>query len=289
MTSDSDVERDQCSSYPDPPARLGQQQERQEDRYQAAVEPGDQEESVVVFVRPAEGGEEEGAQGLAGAGVGGEEEGEVDGGEGGDGEEGGEDCDVTPPDTEVQPDTVMVPPYDWDTAHSAQSPLRLLSLTELSPQAPVREDHQPQSHHQHQVLPPRDQLGQVPEGSDTLDFIDVEEDGSGGVRAVKEELCLRSVLGNDPDTEPGQAGEEEEEGEEGRHYLETGEPEEARDEDQGQDLTKRHLDSSSFPGDPKSLLRNIQDLRDKVGLHASARHQTVHGLVQGNTVAAEGQ
>ena len=71
--------------------------------------------------------------------------------------------------------------------------------------------------------------------------------------------------------------------------METGEPQEARYEDQGQDLTKRHLDSSSSPGDPQSLLRNIQDLGDKVGLHASARHQTVHGLVQGNTVAAEGQ
>ena len=125
-----------------------------------------------MFVRPAERGEEEGAEELAGAGVGGEEEGEVEAGQGGDCEEGEEDCDVTPSDTEIQPDTVMVPPFNLDTAHPAHPPLRLLPLTELPLEPPVGEDHQHQPQHKHQVLPPRDQLGKVPEGSHALHFID---------------------------------------------------------------------------------------------------------------------
>ena len=40
----------------DLPACLAEQEDREEDGYQGAVDPGDQEEAVIVLVRPAERG-----------------------------------------------------------------------------------------------------------------------------------------------------------------------------------------------------------------------------------------
>ena len=233
---------------PDLPADLPQQEESQEGGEEGAEDPRDEEQSLVVCGGPAGGGEDEGPHSRAGAGLGAQQEGEVAAGEGRQAEEGCEAGEVAGADTEVEPDTVMVPPSHSDSTDPTHLPASLTQLWELRPQPSVGEEHPQHAGHQHQVLPPGDQLRQVPECPHTLHLVHVEESGCYAVGAVEEELGVGSQLDHQPDTEQDQQGQNNEEGEESCEEVETGQPDQPRHQHQGDCPPQGDSHCSTRPG-----------------------------------------
>ena len=76
---------------------------------------------------------------------------------------------------------------------------------------------------------------------------------------------------------------------EGCEVVKAGQPQQAWHNQHCRDLTQRDLHCSSSPRNPESLLSQVQDLRDEVGLDLATWHQAVHCGVQGLAVAAEAQ
>ena len=273
-------------------AYLPGQEYREQSRDEAAVYSGHEEQLVIVPLRPAGGGQEQGAQELTGTRKGGEQERQVPRGQEAEGEEGDEHPNVLLVDAEVQPDAVMVLTRHHHLAHSTHLALARAFITEgqeVSPQPPGGPDSPCEAEHKDKVLPPRDQFGKVPEHAHSFDFVNVEQVESCHSSPVDEELGLGFVFDNDSDSEEEEGGEDDNEDDTGEGEVEAGHPQEARHQDDRKCGGQRYPDGAPRPRHPQPLLRHIEDLPDLVRPEAAALHEAVNGGVEGLAVAAEAE
>ena len=89
-----------------------------------------------------------------------------------------EDVDVVRVDAHVQPDTVVILATNMNLAHTTHPTLALSHLSEVRLQFEIQSQGGSRTQHHHQVLIPWDKLGEIPEQSNTLHLVHVEESES---------------------------------------------------------------------------------------------------------------